>query len=227
MLSRQALLRAARTAAPQRVCIAQARTYATPATSNANVKPPVAVFGLDGTYATALYTAAAKTSTLEPTARALAALHGLFERDAKLPGVLAAPTLSADDKGAIVAELLKHAGAAPGDTVRNFLATLAANNRLALLGGVCAKFAELMRASRGEVEMTVTSAQPLDNRTLSRLEAAVSKSSYVGQGNKLKVTNTVDPDIVGGLVVEIGDRTIDLSVSSKLAKMNKLLAEAL
>lgn len=54
MLSRQALLRAARTAAPQRVCIAQARTYATPATSNANVKPPVAVFGLDGTYATAL-----------------------------------------------------------------------------------------------------------------------------------------------------------------------------
>lgn len=73
--------------------------------------------------------------------------------------MLAAPTLSADDKGAIVAELLKHAGAAPGDTVRNFLATLAANNRLALLGGVCAKFAELMRASRGEVEMTVTSAQ--------------------------------------------------------------------
>lgn len=76
----------------------------------------------------------------------------------------------------------------------------------------------------------------------------MSKSSYVGQGNKLKVTNTVraryppdglwkqaslirlsqvDPDIVGGLVVEIGDRTIDLSVSSKLAKMNKLLAEAL
>ena len=37
----------------------------------------------------------------------------------------------------------------------------------------------------------------------------------------------VNPDIIGGLVVEIGDRTIDLSVSSKVSKMNKLLTDAL
>lgn len=37
----------------------------------------------------------------------------------------------------------------------------------------------------------------------------------------------VNPDILGGLVVEIGDRTIDLSVSSKIAKMNKLLTDTL
>ena len=37
----------------------------------------------------------------------------------------------------------------------------------------------------------------------------------------------VNPDIMGGLVVEIGDRTIDLSVSAKIAKMNKLLTDAL
>jgi hypothetical protein len=37
----------------------------------------------------------------------------------------------------------------------------------------------------------------------------------------------VNADIVGGLVVEVGDRTIDLSVSSKLAKMNKLLTDTL
>ena len=37
----------------------------------------------------------------------------------------------------------------------------------------------------------------------------------------------VNPDIIGGLVVEVGDRTIDLSVSSKIAKMNKLLTDTL
>ncbi len=37
----------------------------------------------------------------------------------------------------------------------------------------------------------------------------------------------VNPDIVGGLIVEVGDRTVDLSVSSKLAKMNKLLTDTL
>lgn len=70
-------------------------------------------------------------------------------------------------------------------------------------------------------------AQPLDNKTLSRLETAVSKSQYVGQGKKLKVTNEVNSDIIGGLVVEVGDRTIDLSVSARIAKMNKLLTDTL
>lgn len=100
---------------------------------------------------------------------------------------------------------------------------------------------------------------------MSRLESAVAKSQYVGQGKKLKVTNKVrllsigisfilaptselenqtleitifdvayanlcfqvNSDIIGGLVVEIGDRTIDLSVSSRIAKMNKLLTDSL
>ncbi|KAI0459011.1 ATP synthase delta subunit-domain-containing protein [Xylaria acuta] len=227
MLSRQAL-RSLRAAAPQRTFAqSSVRCYAVAAAAQ-DVKPPVSVYGLDGTYATALYTAAVKTSTLDPTARALSALGDLFAKDAKLASILATPTLSAGDRSAILAELQKNIGAAgSNETVKNFLSTLAENNRLALLKDVCDKFGQLISASRGEVEMIVTSAQQLDNRTLSRLETAVSKSQYVGQGKKLKVMNEVNPDILGGLVVEIGDRTIDLSVSSKIAKMNKLLTDTL
>lgn len=103
------------------------------------------------------YTAAVKTSSLEPTANALTKLGGLLSKDPKLATILAAPTLSPADKSAIVAELEKNAGAG-GATVKNFLQTLAENNRLGLLGGVVTKFGELISASRGEVEMTVTSA---------------------------------------------------------------------
>jgi len=175
-----------------------------------------------------LYTAAAKTSTLDNVARALASLNNVFAKDSKLTTIMQAPTLSPADKSQIIAELQKHTGGADKEgTVKNFLETLAENNRLGLLGGVCEKFGELMSAARGEVELTVTSAAQLDNKTLNRLESAVSKSQYVGQGKKLKVTNKVNPDILGGLVVEIGDRTIDLSVSSRIAKMNKLLTDAL
>ncbi|KAJ4423415.1 ATP synthase F0 subcomplex subunit OSCP atp5 [Gnomoniopsis sp. IMI 355080] len=223
MLSRQALLRSTRAAAPSRAFASQIRSYAA---ANETVKPPVALFGLDGTYATALYTAAVKTSSLEPTGAALSKLGGLLAKDTKLVTILEAPTLSAADKSQVVAELEKQAGGG-GETVKNLLRTLAENNRLSLLSGVCNKFGQLISAAHGEVEMTVTSAQPLDNRTLGRLETAVQKSPYVGQGKKLKVTNEVNPDIVGGLVVEIGDRTIDLSVSSKIAKMNKLLTDTL
>ena len=58
----------------------------------------------------------------------------------------------------MVAELAKQAGAG-GETVKNFLNTLAENNRLGLLKGVCEKFGQIMSASRGEVELKVTSAQ--------------------------------------------------------------------
>ncbi|KAI9055880.1 hypothetical protein LZ554_000818 [Drepanopeziza brunnea f. sp. 'monogermtubi'] len=212
MLSSRAILRVARASAPKRVAASQIRFYS----------------ALDGTYANALYTAAVKNSTLDSTAKAIAALHEVYRRDAKLATIMQAPTLSVEDKSSIVAELQKHTGVADkGDTVKNFLETLAFYNRLGLLKGVCEKFGELMSAAKGEVELTVTSAAQLDNKILSRLESAVSKSQYVGAGKKLKVTNKVDPDILGGLVVEIGDRTIDLSVSARIAKMNKLLTDTL
>lgn len=109
--------------------------------------------------AEAQYTAAAKTSTLEPTARSLEALSNVFKRDAKLVEVLGAPTLNAQDKKQIVAELQKHVGGADKEgVVKNFLNTLAENNRLGVLESVCEKFGVLMGAYRGEVELIVTSA---------------------------------------------------------------------
>merc|ERR1712098_840578 len=135
---------------------------------------------------------------------------------------------SASDKSRVVQELQKTMAVQDKDnTIKNFLQTLAENNRLSVLEGVCEKFSTLMSAARGEVEMTITSAAPLENKMVKQLETAVSKSQYVGQGQKLKVVPKVDPEIRGGLIVEIGDRTIDLSVSAKMARMNKLLTETL
>jgi F-type H+-transporting ATPase subunit O len=96
---------------------------------------------------------------LDSVAKALTSLNEVYKRDPKLAIIMEAPTLSAEDKSAIVAELQKHTGGADkADTVKNFLNTLAENNRLSLLKGVCEKFGELMGANRGEVELTVTSA---------------------------------------------------------------------
>lgn len=99
-----------------------------------------------------------KTSTLEPTAKSLTTLANLFEKDAKLEGVLSTPSLTAADKEVVVEELAKRAGTS-NETVRNFLSALAENNRLGLLSRVCDSFSVLMAAARGEVEMVVTSAQ--------------------------------------------------------------------
>ncbi|KAL4867725.1 hypothetical protein BDV12DRAFT_170965 [Aspergillus spectabilis] len=208
---------------PRTAALNGMRTYAT---ATQEVKPPVSLFGVDGTYATALYTASAKSNSLDATFKALNSLGATLKADPKLNRILSTPTLTVADKQAIVTELQKVAGADKGELLKNFLSTLAENNRLGLLGDVVDKFAALMSAHRGEIELVITSAQELDNKTLTRLEKAVSKSEF-SQGKKLKVVSKVKPDIVGGLVVEIGDRTIDLSVSSKIAKLNKALTDAL
>ncbi|KAH9875057.1 ATP synthase F0 subcomplex subunit OSCP atp5 [Plenodomus biglobosus] len=223
-------LRAGAPRAPITARFAASRSYAAaaaPATNSTN-KPPIALFGVDGTYASALYTAATKTNALDPTAKSLEQLASIFKKDAKLTEILNAPALSVSDKQQIIQELQKHIGSQDKEgIVKNLLATLADNNRLGALPGVVEKFGELMGAHRGEVELVVTSAAPLDNRTLSRLESAITKSDYVLKGQTVKVVPKVNPEIRGGVIVEIADRTIDLSVSSKMAKMNKLLKDTL
>lgn len=194
------------------------------ATEAKHVRAPVQLYGLDGTYATSLYTAAAKNNTLDQADRSINSLKTALSRDAKLLGIISNPSLSTGDKKLLVDTLSSSCGA--DKTVKNFLSILSENNRLGLLTEVADAFGTLMRAHRGEVEATITSAQHLDSRTLSRLENAISKSSFIARGQKLKVVNKVNSDIMGGLVVEIGDRTIDLSVSSKISKLNKLLTDS-
>ena len=100
-----------------------------------------------------------KTSSLDSVAKAISSLNDVYHKDPKLALIMEAPTLSVEDKSQIVAELQKHTGGADKEgTVKNFLSTLAAYNRLGLLKGVCEKFGDLMSAARGEVELTVTSA---------------------------------------------------------------------
>ncbi len=82
----------------------------------------------------------------------------------------------------------------------------------------------------------------MDARLTEQIKATLGKSSLV-KGSNVKITSKVNPSILGGmfcpwsclggltvddigLVVEIGDKTIDLSISSRLAKLNKLITEA-
>jgi len=83
-----------------------------------------------------------------------------------------------------------------------------------------------MTANRGEVPVTIISAKVLDPKILDQLKTSLGK--FLDPGQKLILSNKVNSSILGGLMVEIGiDRTIDLSVSSKLAKLNKLLTDAI
>lgn len=107
----------------------------------------------------------------------------------------------------------------------NLFDVLAAHGRLSETERVIDGFLQLMSAHRGEVEVVVTSAAPLDKSLASRLESAIKGSQYASKGKSVKITQKVNPSIQGGLVVDFGDRTVDLSVSSRVNRLNTMLQQ--
>lgn len=206
------------------VALRFARTLATKA-SAAAVKPPVQLFGLDGTYATALFTAAAKDAAVDKTNASVEKLAQALAKDAKVSAVLANPALSLTARKEIVSTLADSLKLEP--VTVNLLNVLAENNRMELFQGIAKQFAVLNAAHNGVVSATVVSAKPLDAKTLSKLEKSIAASKYVGAGKTLKISNEVNPDILGGLIVEVGDKTVDLSIAAKVTKLNKVLTEAI
>lgn len=62
---------------------------------------------------------------------------------------------------------------------------------------------------------------------LKQLTASIQKSSLVEKGSKLTIVTKVDAQVLGGFVVEVGDKTVDMSLSAKITKLNRLLTEAI
>ncbi|KAH6565060.1 hypothetical protein BASA61_006487 [Batrachochytrium salamandrivorans] len=207
----------ARTAAPK-----IARGFSSSAAAAASV--PLALHGVDGRYATALYSAADKQKVLEKVDSELKAVETLIARDAGVQSFLNAPLLDRSTKREGVKSLLSQGKYST--VTKNFFDLLAENGRLDQTEKIISSFGLLMAAGRGEVPVVVTSAKELDPRVLNKLRDVLTKSSLTPAGAKLLMSNKIDPEIIGGLVVELGDKTIDLSVLSKVTKLNGLLSDA-
>ena len=68
-----------------------------------------------------------------------------------------------------------------------------------------------------------SAAAPLDSALQSRLEKSLKDSAAAKTGSAVKITNVVNPGVLGGLIVDFGDKSIDMSVQSKVQKMNALM----
>ncbi|KAF9356597.1 ATP synthase F0 subcomplex subunit OSCP atp5 [Mortierella sp. AD094] len=197
------------------------RGYAT----STSVQVPIVLHGIDGRYATALYTAAAKKQALDAVEADLKQVKRIVEKDAKLREYLENPTINRIEKKAGVSQLL--AAGKYNELTKNFFDTLAENGRLYDTIKIINTYGSLMGAHRGEVQVTITSAKELDAKEVTKIKGFLAKSAFVTSKQTLIVSNKVNPSILGGLVVEFGDKTIDLSVSSKISKLNQLIQEGI
>ncbi|KAG5439071.1 hypothetical protein PCK2_000876 [Pneumocystis canis] len=191
------------------------------ATVSQGVGRPMALHGIDGTYATALYYAAVKHNLLEKTQQSLQSLCHMIQKDSKLSMILENSSLTSKDRLIIAEVFAKSLDNHP--FMLNFLKLLAEKNRLKLMENISKKFSSLINMEKGETEVIITSAYPLDAQSLNRLESSIAKSKHIGSGKKLKIITKINPSIMGGLIVEIGNYTIDLSVANRILKLNQAL----
>lgn len=102
---------------------------------------------------------------------------------------------------------------------KNFISMLAENGRVILLPQIGAQFNELKNANEGAADVHVISAFALPDEQLAQLTATLEKKF----GRKLNPTVTVDPSLIGGVRVVVGDEVLDTSVRAKLQQMQVAL----
>jgi F-type H+-transporting ATPase subunit O len=183
-------------------------------------------------YSKATFNAALAKSpqTLAKVEAELAALANAIKSEPAVREFVSNPTLSAKDRLAGLNELYGKVSGGKKETVsdvtKNLLSLLAENGRLGETPGVIEGFTEMVAKHKGELTVVVTSAVPLPRDVQTKLEASLKQSQAAQQAKSLKITNKVNPNVLGGLIVDFGDKSIDLSVSSRVTKLNGLLTQS-
>jgi len=197
----------------------RALSTATNAAAAATHEPPKKIHGRSGRYAMATYTAASKAGLLEKVEAELTAFSDVVKKNPKIEQFLENPTVPRAEKTQKVGGLLDESHFS--HITRNLFLTLSANGRLNEAINVIRGYQELLQAARGSINVTIISAETLKKAQVETIQKAVAK---IAGGNKtLEVKLQVEPSILGGLQVLIGDKFLDLSVSSRVNELTKTL----
>ncbi|UYV76212.1 ATP5O [Cordylochernes scorpioides] len=183
-------------------------------------QPPIAVYGVEGRYATALYSASVKQKKLEKIEKDLNQLGGILQKDKIFAEFIVNPLINKNIKK----EAIKKALESKLDPLTiNTLSAMAENGRLGQTKSMLATFSQIMSAHRNEVVCEVTTAKVLDEVQQKELDAVLQK--FFKKGEKVQLKTKVDPSIIGGMIVSIGDKYVDMSMSSKIKKYTDILRQ--
>ena len=165
---------------------------------------------LSGRYATALFGLARDEKALDAVSSSLATLKQALVESDDFRLLTTSPLVTRDEARKAIAAVAPTLGLDPITT--KFLGVLAQNRRLFQIGAIIRAFSSLAARHRGEITAEVTSAHPLSADQVDALKVKL-KSQL---GRDVAVDLSVDPAILGGLIVKVGSRQIDGSIRSKL-----------
>ena len=162
-------------------------------------------------YARALFDAANDRDRLAGVRADLADFVAAVEQVPELRALLRDPVLDPKEKAAALDSIL----GGIDELVRNFLLLVAEKNRTAQIEEIAREFDRLVAAEERRLEVELTTAFELSDKEAKSIVAQIEKAS----GRQVDATRSVDPDLIGGLILQAGSMRVDASVRGRLNRL--------
>jgi ATP synthase F1 delta subunit len=169
-------------------------------------------------YARALFEAAKDRDVLDPVHEQLGQFVDALDESRDLTQFFFSPYFSVNEKKDALHSAVE--GAEP--TFMNFLEALLERHRMPVIFRIRAGFEQLWEEERKLLPVEVTSAVTLDEQTVSSIGESIGKQL----GRTIQLSSSVDPEIIGGIVLRVGNFVLDASIRNRLEKLRQQVARA-
>ena len=166
-------------------------------------------------YARALYEAARERGRVDVARAELAELADAMETSPELEAFLANPQLDPAAKASVLEEVTT--GADP--IVRNFVRLVAAKGRAGQLRAIAEEFEAIVDDEQGRLSVELTTAYELEDDEAKAIVSKIEQAS----GRTVEATRSVDPELIGGMILQAGSFRVDASVRGRLDRLRREL----
>ena len=162
-------------------------------------------------YARSLFQAAKESGRLDTVHVELGDFAAAVDEVSELQALLTNPEIDREERAAALREILADAD----ELLRNFVLLLSEKGRAAQLGEVYREFDALVAADAGRLNVELTTAYELSDDEAASIVQKIEQSS----GRTVEATRSVDPKLIGGIVLQVGSHRLDASVKGRLNRL--------
>lgn len=166
--------------------------------------------------------AAVKANQLDKVQKEVAQIAGLMKDSKDFSNFVSDPSLPSDARTEGLHAVLGKMGAS--DITKRFIDVVVENNRADDLAKIVEKFGDIAAEQKGQVKAMVTTAEGLDRADIDQLQNGLKK--MLNPGQTLVLEEKIDPSIISGIVIDIGDKHVDMSVLSRVRKLQQIVRDA-
>ena len=171
-------------------------------------------------YALALYELAKENSELNKVEDGMNGVKALLSKSSDFKEMIINPTVTKEEKNKVIIKMVDQYSFC--QTLKKFLGFLTIKNRLFFLNQIIDSFLNIISINKGEFKAKLVSSKQLSKKELENIQSELSKDFK----SPIKVDYKYDPNLIAGLIIQVGSVMVDTSIKSKLKQLEKNMIEA-